>query len=56
MKSKHLVIDAHGKNGEIKKLEDIKDFISVENVQIKNLNSVPFTDWSLINKFSNLRT
>ena len=56
MKSKHLVIDANGKNGEFKKLEDIKDFISVENVQIKNLNSVPFTDWSLINKFSNLRT
>ena len=33
MKSKHLVIDANGKNGEFKKLEDIKDFISVENVQ-----------------------
>ena len=56
MKSKHLVIDANGKNGEFNKLEDIKDFISVENVQIKNLNSVPFTDWSLVNKFSNLRT
>ena len=49
-----MVIDPNGRNSEFRKLEDIKNFISVENVEIKNLNSI--TDWSILEKFSNVRT
>ena len=56
MESKNLIIDGRDKNGEFKTLENIKNFNSVENIKIKNLNSLPETNWSLINKFSNLKT
>ena len=54
MNDGRTVIDPSSRNSKFKKLEDIKDFISVENVEIKNLNSI--TDWSLLKKFSNVRT
>ena len=54
MNNRKTLIDSNDRNSEFRKLEDIKDFISVENVEIKNLNSI--TDWSLLKKFSNVRT
>ena len=56
MESKNLIIDGRDKNGEFKTLENIKNFNLVETIKIKNLNSLPETNWSLINKFSNLKT
>ena len=49
MNDRTTVIDPSGRDSEFRKLENIKDFISVENVEIKNLNSI--TDCSLLNKF-----
>jgi hypothetical protein len=54
MNNRTTVIDPSGRKGDFRKLENIKDFISVENVEIKNLNSI--TDWSILEKFSNVRT
>ena len=54
MNNRTTVIDPSGRDSKFRKLENIKDFISVENVEIKNLNSI--TDWSILEKFSNVRT
>ena len=55
MNIKDLTIDPNSKSNTIKKLEDVKDFISVESIEIKNLNSTALEDWSVIKKFYNLK-